>query len=84
MGNKNKNQNPFIGCTIVATGKLTNFTRDGINSRITSLGATAGSSVTRKTDYVICGEKPGSKLTKARELGVTVLTEQEFLDMIPA
>ncbi len=84
MGNKYKNQNPFIGCTIVATGKLTNFTRDGINSRITSLGATAGSSVTRKTDYVICGEKPGSKLTKARELGVTVLTEQEFLDMIPA
>ena len=76
--------NPFAGCTVVATGKLENFTRDGINSRITSLGATAGSSVTRKTDYLICGEKPGSKLAKARELGITVLTEQEFLDMIPA
>ena len=76
--------NPFTGCMVVATGKLENFTRDGINSRITSLGATAGSSVTRKTDYLICGEKPGSKLTKARELGITVLTEQEFLDMIPA
>ncbi len=76
--------NPFTGCTVVATGKLENFTRDGINSRITSLGATAGSSVTRKTEYLICGEKPGSKLTKARELGITVLTEQEFLDMIPA
>lgn len=76
--------NPFAGCMVVATGKLENFTRDSINSRITSLGATAGSSVTRKTDYLICGEKPGSKLTKAREFGITVLTEQEFLDMIPA
>ncbi len=77
-----ENRNPFTGCTIVATGKLTNFTRAGINSKITSLGAAAGSSVTRKTNYLICGEKPGSKL--AKELGVTVLTEQEFLDMIPA
>lgn len=81
---ENKTRNPFHGCTIVATGKLTNFTRDGINSRITSIGAKAGSSVTKKTDYLICGEKPGSKLAKARELGVPVLTEQEFLDMIPA
>ena len=81
---KNKGNNPFTGCTVVATGKLENFTRDGINSRIISLGATAGSSVTRKTDYVICGEKPGSKLAKARELGITVLTEQEFLNMISA
>jgi len=77
-------KNPFNGCTIVATGKLAHFTRDGINSKIASLGATAGSSVTRKTSYVICGEKPGSKLTKARELGIPVLTEQEFLSMIPA
>ncbi len=77
-------KNPFNGCTIVATGKLEHFTRDGINSKIASLGATAGSSVTRKTNYLICGEKPGSKLTKARELGIPVLTEQEFLSMIPA
>lgn len=83
MKNRTEN-NPFAGCTVVATGKLENFTRDGINSRITSLGATAGSSVTRKTDYLICGEKPGSKLVKARELGIPVLTEQEFLAMIPA
>lgn len=77
-------KNPFNGCTIVATGKLEHFTRDGINSKIASLGATAGSSVTRKTSYLICGEKPGGKLTKARELGVPVLTEQEFLSMISA
>lgn len=85
MENKNNTgSNPFTGCTIVATGKLENFTRDGINSKIISLGATAGSSVTRKTNYLICGEKPGSKLVKARELGIPVLTEQEFLEMISA
>lgn len=77
-------KNPFTGCTIVATGKLENFTRSGINDKITSIGATAGSSVTGKTDYLVCGAKPGSKLTKAKELGIPVLTEQEFLDMIPS
>lgn len=76
--------NRFAGCTIVATGKLQNFTRDSINDKIISLGARPGSSVTRKTDYVICGEKAGSKLAKARELGITVLTEQQFLAMLPA
>ena len=80
----NGNSNPFTGCTIAATGKLENFTRDGINGRIASLGATAANSVTRKTDYLICGDKPGSKLAKAKELGITILTEQEFLGMIPA
>ena len=80
----NANRNPFTGCTIAATGKLEHFTRGGINNRIISLGATAASSVTRKTDYLICGDKPGSKLVKARELGITVLTEQEFFKMIPA
>ncbi len=84
MGDATGNTNPFTGCTIVATGKLKDFTRDGINSRITSLGAVAGSTVTRKTDYLICGERPGSKLAKAKELGIPVLTEQEFISMIPA
>ena len=78
------NNNTFAGCTIVATGKLENFTRDGINAKIISLGATPGSSVTKKTDYLICGEKAGSKLAKAQQLGVKVLTEQEFLDMLSA
>lgn len=81
---ENMNNNPFNGCTIVATGKLMNFTRDSINSKIISLGATAGSSVTKKTDYLICGEKAGSKLAKAQELGVKVLSEQQFLDMLSA
>lgn len=79
-----KKNNPFAGCTVVATGKLEYFTRDSINSKIISLGATAGSSVTKKTDYLICGEKAGSKLAKAQQLGVTVLSEQQFLTMISA
>ena len=72
----------FAGCTIVATGKLENFTREGINAKIFSLGATPGSSVTKKTDYLICGQKAGSKLAKAQQLGIPLLTEQEFMDMI--
>ena len=85
MTDKNNTySNPFTGCTIAATGKLENFTRDGINSKIASLGATVVNSVTHKTDYLICGDKPGSKLLKARELGIPVLMEQEFLKMASA
>jgi len=73
--------NPFAGCTIVVTGKLEFFTRDSINTKIMSLGATAGSAVSKNTDYLICGAKAGSKLDKARTLGVKVLSEQEFLEM---
>ena len=73
--------NPFAGCTIVVTGKLEFFTRDSINIKIMSLGATAGSAVSKNTDYLICGAKAGSKLDKARSLGVKVLSEQEFLSM---
>ena len=76
-----KKGNPFAGRTIVVTGTLVNFTRDSINSRIESLGAKAGSSVSKNTDYLICGEKAGSKLSKAQSLGVKVLSEQEFLRM---
>lgn len=81
--NETKN-NKFAGCTIGATGKLEHFTRDGINSKIAELGAIAGSSVTKKTDYLICGEKAGSKLTKAQQLGIPILTEQQFLEMLSA
>lgn len=74
--------NPFNGKTVVATGSLQNFTRDGIGKKLEELGAKVGSSVSKKTDYVIAGEKAGSKLSKAKELGVPVLTETEFMTMI--
>lgn len=74
--------NPFFGKTVVATGSLEHFSRDGINQKLESLGAKASSSVSKKTDYVIAGPGAGSKLAKAQALGVPVLTEQEFLDMI--
>jgi DNA ligase (NAD+) len=73
--------NTFAGKTVVVTGKLTYFTRDTVNARIGELGAKAGSSVSKNTDYLICGEKAGSKLGKAKALGITVLSEQEFLGM---
>ena len=79
---KNGNSNPFAGCTIAATGKLENFTRNDINSRIEILGGIAANSVTRKTDYLICGEKAGSKLKKAQDLNIPVLTEEQFLEII--
>lgn len=73
--------NPFAGKTVVATGKLQNYTRDGIQSRLLELGAKPASSVTKKTDYLIVGEKAGSKLVKAHALGIPTLTEQEFENM---
>ena len=74
--------NPFVGKTLVVTGKVEPYTRDGINAKIVSLGAKAGSSVSKNTDYLICGENAGSKLTKAQSLGVTVLSPAEFFSMI--
>lgn len=73
--------NPFVGLTIVVTGKVEPYTREGINAKIEALGAHAGSSVSSKTNYLICGENAGSKLEKAKALGVTVLTPAEFFRM---
>lgn len=70
--------NPFMGLTIVVTGKVEPYTRNGINAKIESLGAHAGSSVSKNTSYLICGENAGSKLAKAQALGVSVLTPAEF------
>jgi len=73
--------NPFSGRTIVVTGTLVHFTRNSINAKIEELGAKAGSTVSKNTDYLIAGEKAGSKLDKARSLGVPILTEPEFLEI---
>ena len=74
--------NPFMGKTVVVTGKVEPYSRTGINAKIEALGARAGSSVSSKTDYLICGENAGSKLEKAQSLGITVLTPAEFFRMI--
>ena len=76
-----RQDNPFVGRTIVVTGKVEPYTREGMNELIASLGAYAASSVSRKTDYLVCGEKAGSKLAKARELGLTILKPAEFFRM---
>ena len=75
---------PFAGKTVVVTGKVEPYTRGEMNSFIASLGAVAGSSVTSKTNYLVCGDKAGSKLDKARSLGIPVLTPDEFFAMAQA
>ncbi|MCL2119956.1 MAG: NAD-dependent DNA ligase LigA [Planctomycetaceae bacterium] len=73
----------FAGKTFVVTGKLVRFKRDEIEQIIKDHGGHATGSVSKKTDYVVAGEDAGSKLPKARQLGVPVLSEDEFLAMLP-
>lgn len=73
---------PISGKTIVVTGTLEKLDRRQAEALIESLGGKAAASVSKKTDYVLAGESAGSKLTKARELGVRVLNEQEFFELI--
>lgn len=75
-------ESSFSGKTVVVTGTLQNYSRGEIKAKLESLGAKVSGSVSKKTDYVIAGEEAGSKLTKAQDLGVTVLTEEEFEKMI--
>ena len=74
--------NIFNGFTFVVTGKLEKYTRNEIEELIELNGGKTSSSVSKNTSYVIAGEDPGSKLTKAEELNVKVLTENEFINML--
>ena len=73
---------PLAGKAFVVTGTLDAFSRDSAEAAIKALGGTAGSSVSRKTDYVVVGRDAGSKLEKAKVLGVKVLNEAEFLELL--
>ena len=80
---QNKNtDNIFSGKTIVLTGKLVELTRNETKEYLEHFGAKVTGSVTSKTDYVIAGEKAGSKLAKAEQLGIQVLSEDEFIDIM--
>ena len=74
-------KNPFVGKIVVVTGKVEPYNRNEINAQIEALGAYAGSSVSSKTNFLICGENAGSKLEKGRSLGITVLTPAQFFQM---
>jgi len=73
---------PVAGKTFVLTGSLSSVNRSEVKETITQKGGKVGSSVSRNTDYLVLGESPGSKLQKARELGISILDEQQFLDLL--
>ena len=70
------------GETVVLTGTLSKLTRNDAKARLQALGAKVTGSVSSKTSFVVAGDAAGSKLTKAQELGVRVLTEQELIDLL--
>jgi DNA ligase (NAD+) len=72
----------LAGLTLVVTGALENFTRDGVTEAITERGGKAASSVSKKTDYVVVGDSPGSKAAKADELGVPIIDEAAFIALL--
>jgi len=77
-----KLEQTLSGKTFVFTGELKNYSRDEAENKIRELGGNATSSVSKKTDYVVVGENPGSKYKKAQNLNIKILTEKEFEKII--
>lgn len=80
--NEKVKESAFSGKTVVVTGTLKNYSRTEIKEKLESLGANVSGSVSKKTNYVLAGEEAGSKLTKAEQLGVTIIDEQQFEKLI--
>jgi DNA ligase (NAD+) len=78
----NTNPQTLAGLTLVVTGSLESFTRDGVDEVITLHGGKSSGSVSKRTSYVVVGDSPGSKATKASELGVRVLNEAQFKELL--
>ena len=78
----NRKPQPLAGKTFVLTGTLSTLSRDAAKEKLLALGAKVAGSVSKKTDYVVVGEEPGSKADKAKEFGVSMLSEKEFLKFI--
>ena len=72
----------FVGLTFVLTGTLEKYSREEAQEIIEKYGGKTSGSVSKKTSYVLAGEAAGSKLTKAQELGIKIITEQEFEEMV--
>ena len=70
--------NMFFQKTVVITGTFQKYTRDELTAKLQSMGAKVTGSVSKKTDFVLCGENAGSKLAKAKTIGVTVILEDEL------
>ena len=79
---KKQKEGVLSGKTFVLTGTLSSLSRNLAKSKIKSSGGNISSSVSSNTDFVVAGEKPGNKLFKAKELGVKVLSEEDFLKII--
>jgi DNA ligase (NAD+) len=73
---------PLAGQSFVITGTLASMPRSRAEELVRGLGGAAGDSVTKKTDYLVAGEAPGSKLKKAQQYGTKLLSEQEFLELL--
>ena len=82
QSSKKEGLSPFTGKTVVLTGALTKYTRDEASKIIEDLGGKTSGSVSKKTDYVLYGDNAGSKLTKAQSLGIKLITEDEFEEMV--
>ena len=72
----------FAGKTFVLTGSLEHYSREEASEIIEKMGGKTSSSVSKKTDYVLAGEDAGRKLKKAQELGITIISEEEFITML--